>query len=232
MRPVMPMIAMLVTACTTEVFTPPARPMPLTGADAPALGKRDVQLDASSAGEVMGPGITTGNLRYRHGIAESTALTVDAGLVHVRDSSGGMFDPHAGTARVGVHTSAAATDEIDMAGFAGAGAGHAWGVGSWVSGDAGFAFSGRNKWFRPTLVGDLYLSQPFATHVFTVDNTMLRLPRTWGWQLLVGAEIGVSRRALIAGLMISQLFADANDTQGDIHSTFIGLGGGVRIGNI
>lgn len=226
-----PLAIALVTACTTEVFTPPARPMPLTGAVAPGLGKHDVQLDASSAGVVMGPGITAGNLRYRHGVAGSTALTVDAGLVHVRDGGGGSFDPQAGMARVGVHTSAPAADGIDMGGFAGAGGGHAWGIGSWVSGDAGFAFTGTNKWFRPTLVADIYLSQPFATHVFYADDTMLRLPTTWGWQLLLGAEVGVSHKAVIAGVMIAQLFANANDTQGDINDVFIGASAGVRMGD-
>lgn len=213
--------------CSTHAFTPSARPMPLSPAQAPAPGEYDVQLDGNASGEVMGPGILAGNARYRRGVAEHVAVTGDLGFARA-DGASGDVNPHAGLARVGVQIHADATDEIVAAAFAGAGGGYAPAAGGWVSGDVGGMFSGTHRWVRPLLLVNVYASQPVATEVFAAGDEMLRLPRTLGVQGLFGFDLGPRDRSVMLGFAVAQLFASANDQQEAKSETFFGLGGGFR----
>ena len=86
--------------------------------------------------------------------------------------------------------------------------------------------------FRPTLVVGAYLSQPVSSEEFVVDDTTLRLPRTFGIQMLLGFDVGRRDRALLIGLAVAQLQAVTNDEDDALSETFYGLGGGFRFGAI
>lgn len=217
----------LTVGCANHAFTPSARPMPLSPAQAPATGESDVQLDGNASGEVMGPGIIAGNVRYRRGLTDEVALTGDLGLLRVKDAESDE-NPYAGMSRVGVQVHGDATDEIVAAAFAGAGAGYAPAAGGWVSGDVGGMFSGTHRYVRPLLLLQVYASQPFATEVFPSGDSMLRLPRTYGVQGLFGFDLGPRDRSVMLGLAVAQLYAVANDQQDALSETFFGLGGGFR----
>lgn len=217
------------TACATHAFTPSARPMPLSPVEIPKPHEHDLQLDGNTSGEVMGPGIVSGNLRYRRGVDDHVAVTGDVGMLKVRGDDG--VSPNAGMTRVGVQVSGEATDELAATVFTGVGGGYSPIAGGWVSADTGFAIAGDHRYVRPILLVDAYASQPVGTNVFTVDDTKLRLPRTLGVQGLFGFDLGPRSRAVMLGLAVARLWSKANDVQMPLAETFIGLGGGFRFGD-
>jgi hypothetical protein len=216
-------------ACSTHAFTPSARPMPMSPVEIPRPHEHDLQLDGNVAGEPLGPGISTGNVRYRRGVAEHVAVVGDTGIMRV-DNEGGSLNPYAGTARIGAQLSGDATDEMTATAFTGAGGGYSPVAGGWMSGDIGFAVSGDHRYVRPVMQVSAYVSQPVGTKVFSVNDTMLRLPRTWGLQGLFGFDLGPRATAVMLGLAFGQLWATANDKQEALSEMFLGLGVGFRFG--
>lgn len=220
-------------ACTTHAFTPSARPLPLGPAKTPTVGESDVQLDGNISGEVFGPGIYSGNVRYRRGVDENFAITGDAGFLRV-DGGGASSDenPWAGLGRAGVQLGSTTGGDLDAAVFGGVGGGYAPAAGGWVSSDVGAMLAGTNRYVRPIFLVDAYASQPFATKTFMVGDESLRIPRTYGVQGLFGFELGPQKSAVLLGLALAQLWSTGNDVQEADSATFIGLGGGVRFDSL
>jgi hypothetical protein len=223
-----------VTACSTHAFTPSARPMPMSPVEIPKPQQHDLQIDGNIAGEPLGPGISTGNVRYRRGVAEHVAVVADTGLLRVDqggdDEGGRGLNPYAGTARIGAQLSGDASDEMEAAFFTGGGAGYSPVAGGWVSADAGFSVSGDHRYVRPIMQVSGYVSQPVGTKVFSVNDTMLRLPLTGGLQGLFGFDLGPRSRAVMLALAVGHLWTGANDKQEALSEMFIGLGVGFRFG--
>jgi hypothetical protein len=203
--------------------------MPMSPVEIPKPHEHDVQLDGNVAGEPLGPGISTGNVRYRRGVAEHVAIVGDTGIMRV-DNGGSTLNPYAGTARIGAQVSGDATDEMTATVFTGAGGGYSPVAGGWMSGDVGFAFSGDHRYVRPVMQLSAYVSQPVGTKAFNVDDTMLRLPLTFGLQGLFGFDLGPRPRAVMLGLAVGHLWTAKNDTQDALSELFLGLGVGFRFG--
>lgn len=227
-------------ACTPHAYTPSARIMPLSTAEAPATGEQDVQVDGNATGEVFGPGVFAGNVRYRRGVREDLAVVGDVGLARVDGNNMGQ-NPWATSARVGVQYHAPANDDLHAAAFAGAGGGYAPTAGGYASVDVGGSLTGTNRYVRPIFVLDLYASEPLAAKTFMAYEDdfgspdpaeLVKLPRTIGAQGLVGFELGRREHAVLVGLALAQLHTFENDVQEAKSETFIGLGGGFRFGAI
>jgi hypothetical protein len=220
-------------ACTTHAFTPSARPLPLGPARIPTTGESDVQLDGNVSGEVFGPGIYSGNVRYRRGVDENLAVTGDAGFIRVDGNNGSSDEnPWAGLGRVGMQLAKETDGDLDAAVFGGVGGGYAPAAGGWLSSDVGAMLAGTNRYVRPIFLVDAYASQPVGTRTFMVGEDTLRLPRTYGVQGLFGFELGPQKSAVLIGLALAQLWSAANDVQEADSATFIGLGGGVRFDSL
>lgn len=224
-------------ACSAHAYTPSARPMPLSSAEAPARGDGDLQIDGNATGEIFGPGIFAGNVRYRRGVREDLAVTGDVGLARVDGENLGQ-NPYAGMARVGVQLHAPANDDLHAAAFAGAGGGYAPTAGGWASVDVGGVLSGTNRYVRPIFLLDLYASEPIGAKTFMAtaesnsDIDDVKMPRTIGAQGLFGFDLGPRDRSIMLGLAVAKLHTFKNDVQEAKSETFIGLGGGFRFGAI
>jgi hypothetical protein len=216
------------SACTTHAFTPSSRPMPLTSAVAPAKGTGDVQVDGSASGEPLGPGIHAGNVRYRRGVTDSLAFTGDVGLARAHGEDPSSETRWAAMARAGAQLSGDLNSELAIAGYAGAGAGYAPAAGGWIGGDVGSVISFKHSSFRPAVLTQLYVSEPVASEDFMVDGTTLVLPRTFGAQALVGADIGAGAHSVLVGLAIARLWAAATTYEEAKAATFLGIGAGFR----
>ncbi len=232
--------SLVAVACTPHAYTPSARPLPLSTAQAPARGESDVQLDGNATGEVLGPGIFGGNVRYRRGVRDDLAVVGDLGLLRVDGDNHGQ-NPYAGTARVGVQVHAPANDDLHAAAFAGVGGGFAPTAGGYASADVGGMLTGTHRYVRPIFLLDLYASEPLGEKPFIANQDNLgtsdsmrtvELPRTVGVQGLLGFDLGRRDRSVMLGLAIAQLHTFANDVQEARSQTFFGLGGGFRFGAI
>ena len=202
--------------------------MPLSPVAVPAQDEHDVQLDGNLSGEVLGPTIHAGNVRYRRGVDDGVAVTADVGFARAREDEPSSANPWAGLARAGVQIAGEATDELDVAAFAGFGGGIAPAAGKWVSGDVGAMISGDHRYVRPIIVGDVYASQPFATRTFEVGDVMLELPRTVGVQGLAGFDLGPRDRSFMVGFALAQLWAAPTKHDTAQSAMFVGLGAGFR----
>jgi hypothetical protein len=215
--------------------------MPLSTAQTPRRGESDIQVDGHAQGEVFGPGIFAGNVRYRRGVKDDLALVGDVGLARVDGENMGQ-NPYAGTARAGVQVSAPHPNgDFVAAGFAGAGGGYAPTAGGWASIDVGGVLTGTHRYVRPIFLVDLYASQPIGAKTFMAyeDNIVdadgyetVKLPRTLGAQGLLGFDLGPRDRSAMVGFAFAQLYTFENDVQQAKSETFFGLGGGFRFGAI
>lgn len=213
--------------------------MPLSTAQTPAQGEQDVQIDGHGQGEILGPGILAGNVRYRRGVSDDLAVVGDVGLARVDGDNNGQ-NPYAGTARVGVQVHAPANDDLHAAVFAGAGGGFAPTAGGFASVDVGGVLTGTHRYVRPIFLLDLYASEPIGAKAFVArddagnDSEMVdvKLPRTIGAQCLLGFDLGPRDRSVLIGLAIAKLHTFENDVQEARSETFFGLGGGFRFGAI
>lgn len=214
--------------------------MPISTAQAPARGEADVQLDGNVSGEVLGPGIFAGNVRYRRGVSDKVAMTGDVGLMRVDGDNHGQ-NPYAGTGRVGVQVHGPSNDDLHAAAFVGAGGGYAPTAGGFASVDVGGVLTGTNRYVRPIFLVDLYASEPIGARSFMAtgesygppaDTDLVKLPRTVGFQGLFGFDLGPRDRSVMLGLAFASLHTYANDVQEAKTSTFFGLGGGFRFGAI
>jgi hypothetical protein len=230
------LVMVLFVGCTRHMYTPAARVVPVTIADAPRPGTGDVQIDAAAADQLLESALVGGNVRYRHGLRESLALTLDAGALRTVDVSDPALERTGGTGRVGIqlHYKETDIDEDDRSESAfmlvsGMGGGYATGAGGWATGDVGVGWSGRGKYVRPTGLLSLYASQPIGSQVIETDEPT-RLSRTVGVHFTSGAELGPQASAFIIGASVGRLWAASNDLHESSSEWNLGLLAGLRLG--
>jgi len=221
---------LLLVGCVPAAYAPPARVLPLSPAQIPRRGNFDLQLDGNTNGSALGPGVFGANLRYRQGMSEHVALVADAGFARAHYAEEGSPDPNAGMGRAGAQLATPVNEDLDAAAFAGVGAGYAPTAGGWASTDAGAIVTTTGSYVRVAAAIDGFYSQPFATKKFGVQGETLRLPTTYGVMGLLGLEVGPRDRAVVGGLALAGLHANANDVQPAQDDVFVGLGGGFRFG--
>jgi hypothetical protein len=232
MKSVRLLAPLIFVGCANEAYTPPARLFPVENAS--LSGKQDVQMDIANEtdGVALGGGanVTNGNARYRLALHPNLAVTADAGLLQV--SGDGDATGTAETGRIGamLHGTAGPVAGGVIVGFGGGRSVY----GDWVTPDVGLVINGTHHFVRPALILSAYNSIPFRTRIFDaysgVDNDydMRRLPKTLGFQVTLGLEVGPPKLAGVLGLSMSQLYAGGTDVEAAHHDGFVGVGIGVR----
>lgn len=187
------MLAMASTsACTTHLFSPPARMIPLeTVATLPA-GRAGVAVEGGIGGGIFGPGVTMGTVRLRRGLVENLDVSVEGNLL-ILD-----WAHLAPSAHLGVKWRAASFLAVTMG--LGGGASEASGF---LSPDLGLTFAYENPYFIPFFTARIWTSSPFAVRTLTLpinDNegamtAQFRTAFTFGTTLTVGFRVPVATDA-------------------------------------
>ncbi|HWU87646.1 MAG TPA: hypothetical protein VN253_10250 [Kofleriaceae bacterium] len=198
---------------------------------APAVGHSDVQLDAARIGTLGGPELVGGNALLRHTVEPGVSVEVDAGVLHVTDSSQySDLDGYTGRLGVLLHS-----PDRHVALGAGLGGGLSPTAGGWGSADVHGVISGAHRYIRPMLAGGIGYSTPFGDRTFVVGNTTLQLPRNAIAQVHVGLELGPPTAALILGLSMLHFWPGedsvVNQTAGGSvpDEIFVAAGIGLRV---
>lgn len=226
----LPLVCLLLPACSQQVYVPPTRPMLLHTARTVGAGQTSVQAQASTGGAMFGPEVSAGNVQIHRGLTERLDVAVDGTVYHVHDGSASRSDPNVYAVRVGVR---GGLDE-NLAFVAGVGAGSSAG-GPFVSADAGVVLSVENRYLVPflSLVGSAGRPlDPLPVDVTVPDDERRQFdtPRP---TLGVGGTLGVrlplgwtpergAPLSLVAGLGYHHL-RDADSDEG-----YAGFGFGVE----
>jgi hypothetical protein len=215
----------LVCGCNHQVYSPPARLLPLESVATLARGETGVQLEGGVHGAVFGPSGESGSIRVRHGIADRTDVSMEASVMHIDGNSVANTYPYLFAGRAGVKHELLRWVSVT----AGVGGGASAAGGGFVSPDLGVIVAYENRYFVPFFSLRASASVPFDTHPVdtgqagsdAVGRWVYTPPLTWigggtaGVRIPLGwcgaAPCGV-RGSLLGGLGLTYLGYDGAST--------------------
>ncbi len=157
-------VSVVMVGCHNHVFSPPARTLPLEGVATLGRGRIGLAVEGGEHGEMMGPSVISGTVRFRAGIADQVDLSAEGHLIKIEGSSAVDTHPAIYAVRLG-----AKYQPIEVAALtAGSGTGVSAG-GSYVSPDLGFIVGYPNPYAAPFFSARAMLSIPVQPH--SVDTT-------------------------------------------------------------
>jgi len=211
-------IAVLVAACSHNVYTPPTRAFPLETPQTIGDGDYGVQLEASAHGN--GPKVGAGALRLRRGIADNAELDAELTYAKASDATTAPTQKQLIAARAGGKLRSDELPELAVTGGLGGGT---FAGGPYVTADAGAVVAYDTCRVTPFVGGMGYLSTPLDAR--PVDTTQPDMPAgmfvdtpetTAGVQLRIGIKLNLSscedrRTAVVAGFGVDHFWDDDSD---------------------
>lgn len=186
------LLALLALGCTPQVYSPPARALPLEAPAALGDGVSALQLEAGSSSEVFGPSVVHAMGRARHGLTDTLDLSAEANFLIVTngDPETGAEVPHRGiySARLGLKYAVSPNFALTFGAGGGASA-----AGGFLSPDVGVIFGFENPHVVPFVSLRGFLSQPIAARDVTIPDSdgdlTLRPDLTLGFGFTTGIRI-------------------------------------------
>jgi hypothetical protein len=243
MRRLLPAL-LLLAACDTHAYSPPAGGFPIESAATLGAGRRSAGADFSWATAVFGPSVSATRASYRHGLTDQLDVSVEPSLIWIEGATRG--DSHHG-----IYTLRGAVKYAPIrhvSGGFGLGAGASAG-GAFLSPDLGLNLAVENPILVPFVSARMYLSAPIApryVHFTTGDgagerpddsdgqrDAYRRLPHfTYGVQLSGGLRAPFWRNpatklrpALNCAVGATFLYDRSPE-----HQVFMGIGCGLDLG--
>ena len=222
----------LVVGCNRNVYSPPARALPLESVATLPEGDTGVQLEGGIHSRLFGPDVLSGTVRVRRGVADDLDASIEASTMYVQGENARPVRAsraiHA--VRGGVKWRFAKPLETT----AGVGAGYSAG-GAFVSPEVGPILAWENRYLVPFVATRFGVSQPIGARAVDVsdaqDDSRLEKPiTTWlatgvvGLRLPIGwarPQAGTVRGSLLAGFGVTHLF----DTRQDDTFGQLSIGG-------
>lgn len=163
--------------CVEHVASPPLNGALLEGAAPLAPDQTGVQASVGTQGEVLGPHVSGGSLRVRHGLPRNVDVSAEASG-HVVD---GSADDGGGSEPRGIYTARVATKWAPRPKFfamtVGFGGGRHAAGGFWGF-DVGPILSYENRWATPFLSARLLVSQPLHSKWVYLGDDVYDRPQT------------------------------------------------------
>ncbi len=166
--------AVLLAGCSHDVYSPPARMLPLESAAALRAGQIGLQVEGATHGVALGVSAETGTLRARTGVAEGTDASAEVSILRIDGSSAGGTFPDAFAGRVGVKHELRRW--LSIAGGAGGGASAG---GGFVSPDVAVIVAAENPYVVPFLSLRGSFSAPFDRHSVDTGKAGADAPGRW-----------------------------------------------------
>jgi hypothetical protein len=150
---------LIACGCNHQVYSPPARLMPLESAATLGAGETGIQLEGGAHGAIFGPSGESGTLRVRHGIEEGTDVSMEASAMHIDGNAVAGTYPYLFAGRAGLKHEALPWLSLTAGLGGGASAG-----GGFVSPDVGVIVAYENRYAVPFFSLRASASVPFDTH--------------------------------------------------------------------
>ena len=220
------------TGCTTDVYLPPARMLPLESAATLERGEVGVQVEGAEHGAIFGVSAASGTARVRYGLDGDTDISAEGSVLVIQRDHVANSDPNVFAMRVGIKRRV--TPWLSVTGGLGGGASEG---GGFVSPDVGFILSYENPYFVPLLTARAGLSQPFDRQPVVIDasNPGVLPPLTLDAGGTAGFRIPIdfcepgechTRASLLGGLGVT-VFSYSGGT--DSPQAVMSLAGGVEV---
>lgn len=220
-------------ACRYEVYSPPARALPLESVATVPAGTTGLALEGGPGGAIFGPDLAFGTARIRYAMDDQLEAVVEPSLIHVLDNSSVSTHPTIYALRGGAKLKVARA----LALTGGMGGGYSAG-GAFLTPDLGAVIAYENAYFVPFLSARGYVSQPLMAQevlLSSEDNgdgttsTRVGTPRfSVGLGLVLGARIPIASNGAPVGA-ISLGVGLVNTADRDSNQTYSGLNVGVEL---
>jgi len=191
------------SACSHQLYSPPARLVPLESARTVPAGTTNVTARTSMSAAVFDPalGVVSGGIK--HGLTDHLELDGDVSYAHLFQSDEHEVDPNVAAARVGLKGS---TSGHNLAWMAGVGGGLAPAAGAFVATDIGAIVSYQNCYAVPFLAGQAFMSLPAGAREVTFSNGDRSKPvLTAGYGLGTGLEMPLTPARCRSGENVPRL---------------------------
>jgi hypothetical protein len=217
--------AVVLTACSQRVYSPPSQAFGLGPVTAMSEGAQTLDVELASHSQIFDPALRSGGARLTRGIGGRTEVTGEGTAYSVAGRN-----IYAG--RAGVRTSPGE----DLALFAGAGGGYAPVAGGFTTLDAGAAVGIHNCVLVPVVQGSAFVSQPIAPRAVDVSDDDIMVTdtpaTTWGATVRGGLRLSLSPSACRRGEPGSWVYAGFDITgvrDHDSDDSLFGVGLGLSI---
>jgi hypothetical protein len=212
----------LLVGCNRNVYSPPARALPLESVATLPEGDTGVQLEGGVHNRLFGPSVLSGTARVRRGMSDDLDASIEATTMYVQGEN-----PKPVRASRAIHALRAGVKwrfAKPLAMTAGVGGGYSAG-GAFVSPEVGPIVAWENRYLVPFIATRLGVSQPIGARAVDVsdaqDDSRLEKPvTTWLATGVVGLRVpigwaepqrGTVRGSLLAGLGVTHLFDTRQD---------------------
>jgi hypothetical protein len=221
------------TACSQQVYSPPAQTYALGPIRSLDDGRRALDLEASTHAQMWDPSIHAFDGRYRTGIGDNTELSVEGTAHAVAERGPSMANRTFYSGRAGIRTN---PRKSGVSFFAGAGGGYAAAGGSFAAVDSGLSVGYDNCILVPVFQVSGFASQPLAPRpvdvtddeYYTTDTPKFTL----GSEMRGGLRLSLSPSACRAGEQVPWITLGAGVTtlaDADSHAALMGAGLGFEI---
>lgn len=167
MRHAAVVVLLLASACSQQVYSPPAQTFALSPVHSLAQAHSALEIEASRHADIFDPAVHVLDGRYRHGIGEGAEVSLE-GAAHQVEGNGyskAARDFYSGRAGISVSPEAG-----DARIFAGAGGGFASEGGQFVAVDSGITLGVDNCVLVPTFTVAGFASQPINAKPIDVSD--------------------------------------------------------------
>lgn len=231
--------ALLLSAgCTHQVFSPPARHLPLEAPATVGAGRTAISGELGFGGEIFGPELVGGSVRLRRGLTEHLEVSGEVTLVQLDDEKAAADqDPNIYMARAGVKWAPAQTGQ--HLAFTGGVGGGAHTGGGFIAPEAGVIVGYENAYLVPFIGYQAGVSVPLGASevdTSTTDQgvgTELHTPETtFSHRLTLGVRVPLraTGAALPGGFTVGWQQLWLHDLVSDEQIGIGGLGGGFEVG--
>ncbi len=158
---------LVASACSTHVYSPPARPMPLeTSATLPA-GRTSIGGEIAKSGAIFGPELSSQAARVRHGFGGGVEVSAEGSHLRVDGTSASGVDQDAYAGAVGVKVNLG-TRHLALTASTGYGTAA---IGRYTSSELGVIAAYENRRFVPFVMLRAGVSMPLDRRA--VDTTSI-----------------------------------------------------------
>jgi len=227
------LFALVLTACSQHVYSPPSQAFGISGIRPLASGQQSVDLELSQHAAMWDPAIGAGAARLRTGVGDNTEVSAEGTVLGVQDDGPSRADRTVFAARAGVRTN---PGKAPYALFAGLGGGYSPAGGGFAAADAGIAIGYDNCVVVPVLQGAGMFSRPIDARPVDVtddpDNPKMStaLP-TFGLDVRAGLRVSLNHEACRRGDASSWITVGLQTTtlvDREQSNTLVGAGVGIE----
>jgi hypothetical protein len=164
---------LVASACSTHVYSPPARPLPLESSATLPAGRTSVGGEIGKSSAIFGPDLSSQAVRVRHGFGGGFEVSADGSHLHVDGTSTAGVDQNAYAGALGAKINLG-TKHLALTASTGYGTAA---TGRFTSNELGVIAAFENRYFVPFISLRAGVSVPIDRRSVDTSSTQTNLAR-------------------------------------------------------